>query len=343
MDILIFDMDGVLIDVSRSYRKTIQRTIHIYLETCLGFQRSRGNWIIDEEISLFKSVGGFNNDWDLTSGLLLYLLSISGIPPLPKRKRFSSIQEIVHYLIAKSSTSHWKTVIRLKRKHFLSFLEKIKSTGGGLRGVRRILGTSWDGWVYRSGDLDQENMIKRIFQEVYLGKKFTDCYRLSPLFYMGKGFYLQERTLIPKKILASLRKKIRMGIASGRPRFDAELALKRFHLRPYFNSVVTLDECDVEEKRIFQSTGKKINCSKPHAYSILRVVQEIGISNPRCGYVGDVVDDMMAAKAAKKELDIKAIGFLSSPANRKVMEKALIKAGADLIIENPKQLLQLID
>ncbi len=42
MNVLIFDMDGVLIDVSRSYRKTIQRTIQIYLETCLGFPRSRG-------------------------------------------------------------------------------------------------------------------------------------------------------------------------------------------------------------------------------------------------------------------------------------------------------------
>jgi HAD superfamily phosphatase len=342
MDILIFDMDGVLIDVSRSYRKTIQRTIHIYLETCLGFQRSRGDWIIDEEISLFKSVGGFNNDWDLTSGLLLYLLSISGIPPLPKRKRFSSIQDVVHYLITKSSTSHWKTAIRLKRKHFLSFLEKVKLTGGGLRGIRRILGTSWDGWVYQFGDLDQENLIKRIFQEVYLGVKFTACYHLPPLFYKGKGFYLQERTLIPKKILASLRKKIRMGIASGRPRFDAELALKRFHLHPYFNSVVTLDECEVEEKHIFQSTRKKISCSKPHPYSILRTVQEIGIPHPECGYVGDVVDDMLAAKAAKKELDIKAIGFLSGNRNRKAARESLIKAGADLVIESPKELLRLV-
>ncbi len=30
---------------------------------------------------------GFNNDWDLTSGLLLYLLSISGFPPSPKKKK----------------------------------------------------------------------------------------------------------------------------------------------------------------------------------------------------------------------------------------------------------------
>lgn len=343
MDILIFDMDGVLIDVSKSYRKTIQRTVHIYLETCLGFQRGRGDWIMDEEISLFKSVGGFNNDWDLTSGLLLYLLSISGIPPLPKRKRFSSIREIVYYLRTKSSLSHQKTAIRLKRKPLLSFLEKVKSRGGGLRGIRRILGTSWEGWVYRFGDLDQENLIKRIFQEVYLGKKFTACYHLRPLFYKGEGFYLREKTLIPKKILVALRKKIQMGIASGRPRFEAELALKRFHLRPYFNSVVTLDECEFEENRIFRSAGKRIKCSKPHPYSILRTVQEIGIPHSRCGYVGDVVDDMLAARAAKKELDITAIGFLSSPANRRAMKKALIQAGVDLIIENPKELLQLID
>ncbi|MBM4278937.1 MAG: TIGR01548 family HAD-type hydrolase, partial [Deltaproteobacteria bacterium] len=38
MDLLIFDMDGVLIDVSRSYRKTIQQTIHIYLKHCLGLR-----------------------------------------------------------------------------------------------------------------------------------------------------------------------------------------------------------------------------------------------------------------------------------------------------------------
>ncbi len=48
--------------------------------------------------------------------------------------------------------------------------------------------------------------------------------------------------LIPRPILSALRKKLRLGIASGRPRFEAELALKRFHLLPYFESIVTLDE-----------------------------------------------------------------------------------------------------
>jgi len=342
MDVLIFDMDGVLIDVSRSYRKTIQRTIQIYLETCLGFARSRGSWITNEEISLFKSVGGFNNDWDLTSGLLLYLLSISGIPPLQKLRKCSSIQETLSYLKTKSSLSRSKPTLRSKRKHLLSFLEKLKTSGGGLRGIRRILGTSWQGWVYGAGDLEKENLVKRIFQELYLGKQFAPYYRLRPIFYTGTGLYEQERLLISKEILSSLRRKVRMGIASGRPRYEAELALKRFHLRRYFDSVVTLDECTEEEYRIFRSTGKKTKCSKPHPYSVLKAVQEIGISNPRCGYVGDVVDDMGAARSAKRDLSILAVGFTRGHAKRKVMKDSLIKAGADLVIESQEELLSLV-
>jgi len=342
MDILIFDMDGVLIDVSRSYRKAIQRTIQIYLETCLGFERNRGAWVTDEETSLFKSTGGFNNDWDLTSGLLLYLLSISEIPPLLKQKRFSSIQEIVSYLKTKSSAFHRKNGIQIGRKHLLSFLEKVKSSGGGLTGIRRILGTSWDGWVYRSGEIDKGNLIKRIFQEVYLGKKFASYYHLPLLFYRGKGFHLRERTLIPKKFLIALRKKIHMGIASGRPRFEAELALKRFRLLPYFKSVVTLDECEEEEHRIHRLTGRKIKRSKPHPYSIIRTVQEIGLPHPICGYVGDVVDDMVAAQEAKNDLSILAIGFLSDQRNKETAKESLIQAGADFVIVSPKELLRLV-
>jgi HAD superfamily hydrolase (TIGR01548 family) len=342
LDLLIFDMDGVLIDVSESYRKTIQRTIHIYLETCFGFERNKEWLITDEEISLFKSVGGFNNDWDLTSGLLLYLLSISGIPPSPKKKIFFYIAEALQYLQKKSLPFRISISNQLKKKHPLSFLEEVKSIGGGLKGVRRVLRASWDGWVYGSGDLDQENVVKRIFQEVYLGERFTSYYHLRPLFYKGEGLYHRERLLIRKELLNSLRKKVRLGIASGRPRFEAELALKRFQLLPYFDSVVTLDECEKEEDRILRYTGRKIKYLKPHPYSILRVVQEIGIPNPRCAYVGDVGDDILAAKAAKKKLSILAIGFLGGRNKQRVSKESLSKAGADLVIENPRDLLQLI-
>ena len=342
LDILIFDMDGVLIDVSHSYRKTIQKTIQIYFETCLGFEKSKG-WIVsDKEISLLKSVGGFNNDWDLTSGLLLYLLSTSGIPARNEKKKFSSIEETVLYLRLKLSEFYRKKALQLNRNHLSSFLQRVKASGEGLQGIRQALEDSWSGWIYRSGDIDKENIVKRIFQEIYLGEKFASHYHLQPLFYRQKGLYLREKLLIRKEILSRLRKKLRLGIASGRPRFEAELALRKFNLHHYFDSVVTLDECREEEAGILLSTGKKIKLSKPHPYPILKAVQEIGIPAPRCGYVGDVVDDMRAAKAAKKNLPMIAIGFLSAPYRHKAARDSLLKAGADLIIANPKELLQFV-
>lgn len=342
MDLLIFDMDGVLIDVSKSYRKTIQKTVHIYLEKCLGFRIEKRGMVKDEEVSLFKSVGGFNNDWDLTSGLLLYLLSISNLPPYSKQKRLSNIKEVMAHLKREASTFEPNKMDLSKKKHLARFLKEVKSFGGGLRGVRQALKYSWDGWIYRSGDLDKENLVKRIFQELYLGRQFTSCYHLTPLFYRGPGLYLKEDLLIPRRILSVLRKRIRMGIASGRPRYEAELALKRFQLLPYFDSVITLDECMEEEQRLLHTTGKMVNLLKPHPYSILRAIEEIGISNPRCGYIGDVVDDMVAAKAAKRKLDMLAIGFLGGRINRGTTRDSLVRAGTDLIIERPQQLLRLV-
>jgi HAD superfamily hydrolase (TIGR01548 family) len=341
MNLLIFDMDGVLIDVSRSYRETIQRTVDIYLETCLGFGRGKGRLVTKEDIFLFKSAGGFNNDWDLTSSLLLYLLSISGLPPSSERKRFSSIEGIISYLKTKSDRFSRNRASLLKKKRLPRFIKKVKSSGGGLKGVRRVLESSWDGWIYRKGDLEQENIVKRIFQEVYLGDKFASYYHLRPLFYRKQGLYLRERLLISRKILSTLHKRLQMGIASGRPRFEAQLALRRFRLLPYFDSVVTLDECQEEEARILNITGKKVNYSKPHPYSILRVVQEIGIPHPRCGYVGDVVDDMLAARAAKKALQILAIGFIKDRSMHDAIKKSLLRAGADLVIKSPHELLGL--
>jgi phosphoglycolate phosphatase-like HAD superfamily hydrolase len=106
--------------------------------------------------------------------------------------------------------------------------------------------------------------------------------------------------------------------------------------------VVTLDECQEEETRIFRTTGRKVKYTKPHPYSLLRVAQEIGIPTPRCGYVGDVVDDMLAATAIRKDLDILAIGFLHGGKKDKTIKNSLLKAGADLIVENPRGLLQAI-
>jgi HAD superfamily phosphatase len=58
--LLIFDMDGVLVDVTESYRETIARTVARF--TGVEIPRSR--------IQDYKNQGGFNDDWELTHHII---------------------------------------------------------------------------------------------------------------------------------------------------------------------------------------------------------------------------------------------------------------------------------
>jgi HAD superfamily hydrolase (TIGR01548 family) len=59
-DLLIFDMDGVLVEVSESYREAIQQTV----------QHFTGKRIARETIQEWKNQGGWNDDWALSHALI---------------------------------------------------------------------------------------------------------------------------------------------------------------------------------------------------------------------------------------------------------------------------------
>ena len=75
-DAVIFDIDNVLVDTRASYTDCIIKTVTTYLETVLKFQPSRQPLLNRADVETFKSLGGFNDDWDTCYGLLLYLLSL---------------------------------------------------------------------------------------------------------------------------------------------------------------------------------------------------------------------------------------------------------------------------
>ena len=60
MKALVFDLDGVLVDVSGSYRRAVKET----------FRYFAGRDIDDAGIEAYKGRGGLNNDWDLTHAAL---------------------------------------------------------------------------------------------------------------------------------------------------------------------------------------------------------------------------------------------------------------------------------
>jgi len=59
-DGLIFDMDGILVDVSKSYRETIRQTAGYFLKRN----------VLMSEVDDIKNIIGMNNDWDATYSLI---------------------------------------------------------------------------------------------------------------------------------------------------------------------------------------------------------------------------------------------------------------------------------
>lgn len=59
-DLIVFDMDGVLVDVSDSYRAAIVETVRHFT----------GREISREAIQDYKNAGGWNNDWALSQQII---------------------------------------------------------------------------------------------------------------------------------------------------------------------------------------------------------------------------------------------------------------------------------
>ena len=57
---LLFDMDGVLVDVSGSYRRAIEETVAHFT----------GRDLLPGTVQRYKNLGGFNDDWKLTHAIV---------------------------------------------------------------------------------------------------------------------------------------------------------------------------------------------------------------------------------------------------------------------------------
>src|SRR5690349_15565646 len=87
-------MDGVLADVSRSYRAAIVATADSYLREVLGAPASTP-FFTPEHTDALKRAGGFNNDWDAAAGLVLAAVSRHGQMPAPVVSPDASAAEAV--------------------------------------------------------------------------------------------------------------------------------------------------------------------------------------------------------------------------------------------------------
>lgn len=276
-DAIVFDIDNVLVDTRASYTDCIRKTVETYLQTVFGFQRSREPLLTRAEIECFKSLGGFNDDWDACYGLLLYFLSLE-----PKRR---TLRELA------------------KQKSIPQLAAKIKSRPLGVTGAERRFGTN---------EKVSTAQIEDIFQRLYLSE-----------------FVWNERLLLSKTFLAKLRRLgLKLGIVTGRNGDEAGFALRRFQIDSFIDAIVTTDETPRDKR-------------KPSPFGLLKIASVLG-GNLRYLYVGDLPDDILAAKKARSKIKISSCGYLAASGHPAEMKRQLKKTGASYLCSKPSELKSVI-
>lgn len=89
LDTVVFDVDGVLIDVRGSYRRLVRDVAAFVVEHLYGLTPS-APLVSDEDVAAFKRAGGFNDDWDLA-----YALTALSLARLRGRLSAPSLAEMV--------------------------------------------------------------------------------------------------------------------------------------------------------------------------------------------------------------------------------------------------------
>jgi len=147
--------------------------------------------------------------------------------------------------------------------------------------------------------------IINIFQQFYLGRDFD-------------GFIQNEQLIIDPHILEKISEDFKLGIVSGRPRKELDYTLKRFKISKYFDVTISMD--DTKDK------------GKPDPYGINLALK--ALKSNRAVYIGDTIDDVIAAKAA----GIIPIAILPDNAtNYKKRKDRFIKFGAKHILQNANE------
>ena len=202
IDTIVFDIDGVLIDVQDSFRNAICQTVQSYFKKILKFD-GKQRLIHPEEIAYFKMAGGFNNDWELTSAVILFYLWKS----------------------EKGSTKNIDD-LRSEIPDLKSFCTKTLNTVGGLQQVIEIFQrkNEFKKNIFKQWDNKQ---ITRLFKEIYAGKeKCYNIYHFYPSVTQSDGLYKNEKNIFDKKLKESLNN-FSVGILTGRSNEETKIVLEK--------------------------------------------------------------------------------------------------------------------
>jgi phosphoglycolate phosphatase-like HAD superfamily hydrolase len=281
-DCVLFDIDGVLVDIRKSYNATIKRTVEYMLKFIIG--RSFRTLVTDQIILKFRQSGGFNNDTDTSYAITLAILA-NQPKNIPQGRRFLA-------KVAKNADeSGYVSVEKFLALYDINKWKKVLVYPGSVK----------------------DSMLARVFDEIFYGSElFRKQDHLEPKYRTtGRPLIKNDKLTVTARTMKKLNKMFKgnLAIVSGRSKLAAE-----YSLRPiinYFNS----DACVFleDEKRVY---------AKPHPFAIKHAMRVMNAKTAIYAgdSVEDLLMARHAEKAAGVKIAFVGI-YGNSPEPNKTIDK----------------------
>jgi HAD superfamily hydrolase (TIGR01548 family) len=239
LDSIVFDCDGVLIDVSNSYDLAIKKTVDFIIKEMA--QVNESGLVTTSMIEGFKTSGGFNDEIDV-----VYALILSVVAAKKKNEPFS---KFVLKVIENADQTGIKSVE--------TYLDNINVD---VFDIRKKL-------AYPSKKF--QNPLSSIFDEMFYGSElYVQLYKRKPQFFDGLGLIENDVVLLNKDLVKSLHERFdkKIAIVTGRGLLSAKYSLKDL-----------FDEFDLNNSRFLEDEPREM--AKPNPQSLISAIKGMNGNN----------------------------------------------------------------
>ncbi len=224
LDSVIFDCDGVLIDISNSYDLTIKKTVDFVLKKMANIDQP--NIVSTQMIDGFKATGGFNDEVDATYSLILSVVAA--------KKLNRNTSEFIFDVIKNADQTGISSV-----EIYLDTLVDISE-------IRKKL-------AYPAQH--DTSPLYSVFDEMFYGANlYNELYKRKPQFFNDNGLINNDIVLVKKELIEKLRKKFgkKIAIVSGRGFVSTKYSLK-----------ILFDEFDLKNSRFLEDEPREFAKPNP--------------------------------------------------------------------------------
>jgi phosphoglycolate phosphatase-like HAD superfamily hydrolase len=178
-------------------------------------------------------------------------------------------------------------------------------------------------------DSDGPDLLKRLFEERYLGKElFSRFYGVPSVFKFDESYLEKEKFIPSKEVFDALRVRFgKFAIYSEKPRAQGMYLLKKNNFENYFDEKRSFFQEDLTE-----SDGSTLG--KPDPTFFVELIENIAVRDREIVYVGDGIADVLMIKNAQLEglSNVLFFGVLCSSPSSNELFSQYVKYEADAIM-----------